>query len=517
MNRSYAAFFAPGSPTARSPTGTSRSSSLTVDPRATKRDVASRGTLASREGTSRAHSVAALVLQTAPTFASNVALRVSVSSIFNTSVRIEAKGLAPEGGAGLPEAIAAGTAVSAAYVHSSSPLPLQTKGNIEIENFEPIPFALAHVRQQQTFVGSPGRRRCTVLKADKWDWRGGGEKPTEGLAADLELVGVQLRVHLREATAAELRRCLQLQALREAEQDQDYDTLHAQVTKAKTAGVELEHIERGEERLKVLRLQGLHVNVGCSKEVLREMMQWSRVTNRNGATTLQEACRVDADCPCNRPGSPCEVLEVVPSAVQEILGSGGDQLLFEELSGAALDVQEGSVWKSGGKYIFSAFNRNQSLVALTRMLDNHGRRKCAKLLLELADVSEKKYAGYVTAVQVNFHPNGDTYHDQHRDIYSGKQRAGPNCTCSFRECVGTVCYSVGSSRLCLLETMVDDLSSIKPCCESCQGCRERRWLHSGEAMYFNAPWNQNHMHGIPPMPEDSGPRISVAFLLGAKS
>lgn len=293
--------------------------------------------------------------------------------------------------------------------------------------------------------------------------------------------------------------------------------LHAQVTKAKNAGVELEHIERGEEKLKSLRLQGLHVNVGCSKEALQEMMQWSRVTRRNGASSPRAICDVDPDCPCNKPGNWSEVLEVTPSAVQEVLGHDSDRILFEELSGAALDVQEGSVWKSGGKYIFSAFNRNQSLVALTRMLDNHGRKKCAKMLLDLANNSEKKFGGYVTAVQVNFHPNGETYHDQHRDIYSAKQRAGPNCTCSFRECVGTVCYSIGSSRLCLLETMVDELSVIKPCSERCKGCSEHRWLHSGEAMYFNAPWNQNHMHGIPAMAEDSGPRISVAFLLGAKS
>jgi len=121
----------------------------------------------------------------------------------------------------------------------------------------------------------------------------------------------------------------------------------------------------------------------------------------------------------------------------------------------------------------------------------------------------------VTAVQINFHPNGSTFHDQHRDIYSGKQRAGPNCTCSFRECVGTVCYSLGSSRMCQLDTMTDDTSSLKACGESCSGRREMRWLHSGEAMYFNAPWNQNHMHGIPKMENYSGPRISIAFLLGA--
>merc|ERR1712048_1483988 len=115
----------------------------------------------------------------------------------------------------------------------------------------------------------------------------------------------------------------------------------------------------------------------------------------------------------------------------------------------------------------------------------------------------------------NFHPHGETYHAQHRDIYSAKQRAGPNCTCSFRKCVGTVCYSVGSSRACLLETATDNLSSICPCGDDCEGRQERQWLHSGDAMFFNEAWNANHTHGIPIMHEECGPRISVAFLLGA--
>ena len=50
--------------------------------------------------------------------------------------------------------------------------------------------------------------------------------------------------------------------------------------------------------------------------------------------------------------------------------------------------------------------------------------------------------GFVSAVQVNFHCTGESFHDQHRDVYGAKQRAGPNCACSFKECVGTVCCSV---------------------------------------------------------------------------
>merc|ERR1712151_611644 len=138
------------------------------------------------------------------------------------------------------------------------------------------------------------------------------------------------------------------------------------------------------------------------------------------------------------------------------------------------------------------------------------------MVQQLLRHTETKYAGFVTAIQINFHPHKGTYHDQHRDIYSVKQSAGPNCTCQFQDCVGTVCYSIGSSRLCRLETMTDNLSSIQPCGEDCKGRLELRWLHSGVAMYFNGDWNNNHTHGIPPSEEECGPRISLAFLLASK-
>eukprot|EP00438_Fugacium_kawagutii_P035530 Skav214486 [mRNA] locus=scaffold1011:48382:60061:- [translate_table: standard] len=60
----------------------------------------------------------------------------------------------------------------------------------------------------------------------------------------------------------------------------------------------------------------------------------------------------------------------------------GDRVLFEELALSALAVEEGrgsSVWKAGGKLIFSAFDRNQpSVQALTRMLSNAGRTRSAQ-------------------------------------------------------------------------------------------------------------------------------------------
>ena len=39
--------------------------------------------------------------------------------------------------------------------------------------------------------------------------------------------------------------------------------------------------------------------------------------------------------------------------------------------------------------------------------------------------------------------------------------------------------------------MVDSFSALKPCGDSCQGREEHRWLRSGDAMFFNAKWNQS--------------------------
>jgi len=452
-----------------------------------------------------------LALDTLP-----VVLNLNVNSTMDVSVRAKVHGakLLSERDA-LPQISKAGSSASAKYVATSIVPGHEVRGTLTIDECEPILFSLSsRARNSTPFIVTAGRWRYTALWAPRWNWLENDDKPTEGKAADLELRGGCLAVQVRTATTTELKRCLQLQALRDAEKMEDYDTLHAQVTKAKIAGVELEHIERAEELLKAKRKQGLHINVGCDKDTLRDLMSWDMVTKEICASNDNRCCPC-TDCPSNVIQNCGEALEVVPEAVQEILGKDMDRELFQELVESALGVEDGAVWKAGGKLIFSAFNRNQSVVALTRMLDNYGKNRCARLMFDLVKESEFKYGGYVTAVQINFHPNGSTFHDQHRDIYSGKQRAGPNCTCSFRECVGTVCYSLGSSRMCQLDTMTDDTSSLKACGESCSGRREMRWLHSGEAMYFNAPWNQNHMHGIPKMENYSGPRISIAFLLGA--
>lgn len=225
----------------------------------------------------------------------------------------------------------------------------------------------------------------------------------------------------------------------------DYDELHAQLTKACLASVDLEHLERAEEKLKLMRKQRMHVAAGCGKDELRQQMSWELITAPQGSHT-ERPCPI-TDCPCNEPCNPGEVLSITSGAVDQCLGPGADRLLFESLVEAALASEEGSVWPAGGKLIFSAFDRNQSVNALVRTLESANQQRCAQMMLKLVQSSEATYGGFVSAVQVNFHCTGESFHDQHRDVYGAKQRAGPNCACSFKECVGTVCYSLGSSRL----------------------------------------------------------------------
>eukprot|EP00930_Biecheleria_cincta_P005634 TRINITY_DN106568_c0_g1_i1.p1 TRINITY_DN106568_c0_g1~~TRINITY_DN106568_c0_g1_i1.p1 ORF type:complete len:523 (+),score=112.04 TRINITY_DN106568_c0_g1_i1:31-1599(+) len=432
-------------------------------------------------------------------------------------VAVSLEGARPQG-RGLPASVSSGSTATATYLAPPA-LPGGTKGSVEIGVFgEPIRFFLASGGQGSSWVGSAGRWKYTALHVESWNWRENGQKPSEGQAADLELAGKEMKIVLRAMSAMELKRSLQLQALREATEEDDYDSLRAQVTKARMASVEMEHIAKGEAKLKELKGQGLHVNEGCDRNTIREQMDVSKITSKLGAPDVNEPCTICSDCPCNVPCNPGEALEFSDDAVQDCLKDcpGADLLLFQSLVEAALAVEEGCVWKAGGKFIFSEFNRNQSVTALTRMLHRVGKIEAADMITRLVAYTETKYSGFVTAIQVNFHPHRGTYHDQHRDIYSQKQSAGPNCTCQFQECVGTVCYSLGSSRLVLLETMTDELSAIRPCASTCEGRSEMRWLHSGNAMFFNTEWNNNHTHGIPPSEEEVGPRISLAFLLAAK-
>mmetsp|Transcript_20227 Transcript_20227/g.51043 ORF Transcript_20227/g.51043 Transcript_20227/m.51043 type:complete len:850 (+) Transcript_20227:120-2669(+) len=580
-----------------------------------------------------------------------------------------------------------------------------TKGWLKLPGFEPVQFSAGSAagglfvgrgrKGADAFVGEHGKTRHTVIGAPHWDWRDAfAEKPERGWTAELEIIPCYrgdasalfqhhatssggenasssdhtstsssalppadvssiatqtsgphkvLTVKLRYATAAELKRRLQLQAMQEACEEGNYDSLVAQVSKARVAGCLLADIEKAEAVVKRLKAEGKHVNEGCDHDTLRELMDWGKVTKvitgevvpdfpfaggdhkndapAGGAASLSSSssstsgdaledgdqcagtnatttaptvlkkedveklpevvlvvekacvspdkggalggggssssaassssttvgdedpasgascsssvvlggddhhdmdrtadveeqqvpeqapitptpvadastssdaaddpaaasmscslqlkkisppsaetvaankppdyykfilkdnvpCTVSANCPCNIHENPGEVLEFVPSAVIDCLGpaygKNADEELFKELVESALAVEEGSVWRAGGKLIFSAFDRNQSMVALQRQLEKNGRKRCADMMLKLCAYCERKYApGYVTAVQVNFHCSPESYHDQHRDIYSGKHMAIFSTSLQSASKILTYCPMVG--------------------------------------------------------------------------
>lgn len=196
-----------------------------------------------------------------------------------------------------------------------------------------------------------------------------------------------------------------------------------------------------------------------------------------------------------------------------------DKWLFKRLVEAAVTAApDGGVWRSGKHVILSHPSRNQSPVALHNYLVRLGMEACAVAFDALVRHAETKYDKSVSAAQINLHLDGKSCHKQHRDIYGIDQRdrAGRDCTCSFKPNVATVCYSLGSSRRILLRAETDKFSLKKKCSESCGGWSSKPWLHSGDLMYFNDVWNKSHNHGIPPHDQGAdgpvGPRISIALL-----
>lgn len=322
-----------------------------------------------------------------------------------------------------------------------------------------------------------------------------------------------LAVKVRQAKEHEIVRSRARAGMRQAENGENYSLLHAQIVKAKQAGVESSDLERAEAVLKTLKPDTLN------KQEIQEAMDWGKVTVVE-ADTKKERCKASLDCACNAAAAEEEHLEFISGAVDNALAPSkveslpNDHRLFDLLIDAALSFPEGSVWKAGGKYILSHPDRNQSPAALLMLLVKHNKTEAAQAIQQLVSWTEDRIKCRVTAVQINLHCNEDSFHAQHRDIFSvaQKEKAGRDCTCSFTTCIGTMCFTIGSSREVLMETMTDKLSPFDACGEGCTAYRERRLLQSGEAMYFNDVWNLGHTHGIPQVDAACGPRISIACL-----
>jgi len=369
------------------------------------------------------------------------------------------------------------------------------------------------------FVGCEKRQRNVISHAENLEQGNGTSVKGDGIVVESSISDTylaEMKVIIRRAKKKELTRLAQEQRLLQAMEKKKYSSLMAQINKAKHRKVELGLIDQAARILKSISMaEGTYLN----HRELTKLMRWKRVTDSSSGGSSIENCPRSAECQCNAgQAQDGEVLSITDSAVQEILkdvivtGVEGDKWLFKALVRAAYSVPEGCVWKSGGKFILSNEERNQSASAIVSLLEREGPSVAGKGIRALVDHTEKEYGFKVTAIQLNFHPNHKTSHKQHRDIYGAGQKGGINCTCSFMKCQGTVCYSLGSSRQVLCETIQDARSKYEACSEACEGRKVYHWLSSGSAMFFNDKWNTSHTHGIPQMNDPCGPRISVALL-----
>eukprot|EP01043_Picozoa_sp_COSAG02_P026903 COSAG02_NODE_1563_length_11913_cov_6.216438_7_plen_859_part_00 len=329
----------------------------------------------------------------------------------------------------------------------------------------------------------------------------------------------KLTVVLRKATEIELTRQDGTEALLKAEKGTKYSALNAAIIRAKAS-----HVEAGLIARSTKRLSTLEVAKPCDSFTLKKTLKWKNVTEGSGDSIIEqcnlEGCQVGA----SRDGELCDI---EPGAVQEALCECSlapqdgsielDKWLFKQLSESILlGEKENALYRSGKHVIFSNPNRNQAPGSLCNYLMRLGKPEAAAAVMSLIDHTEKKYSKHVSAVQINVHLDGKSCHKQHHDIYSISQRegAGRDCTCSFNEMVGTACYTVGSSRRVMMRAA--PCKHRKKCCKDCAGYSKKQWLHSGDIMYFNKPWNRTWTHGIPHHDYDAdgdiGPRMSIALL-----
>ncbi|CAE7657210.1 unnamed protein product [Symbiodinium microadriaticum] len=319
----------------------------------------------------------------------------------------------------------------------------------------------------------------------------------EGIVLDVSVSdGAQavLTVKVRRAKKKELSRMAQEQALVSAMERGRYSSLLAQISRSKMRKVEAALIDQASRMLKSMQPKE---GTFLTHKELNHFMKWKHVTIPSGAEEVVQLCDGSADCPCNvgsaQPGELCEVLSDSVSDALHGVAPGHvapDQWLFQALVKAALAAPEGC-----GKFLLTNEDRlpdrrggkgldpkrNQSPTAIVGVLERDNQESAAGKAFVT-----RKVARCVTAIQLNFHPN----HKQHRDIYGAGQKGGINCTCSFMKCTGTVCYSIGSSRQILCETITDSRSKYETCGEECTGRKTYKWMHSGSAMHFNAPWHR---------------------------
>jgi len=398
-------------------------------------------------------------------------------------------------------------------------------GTLNIGDAEPIPFgvqcgAIKAGGDALNFVNEENRQKCTVTHCGHLNAKNSLDVSGDGIVVEASMSDgprADLSVTVRAPKKKEFRRVQQHRALVSAMENQKYSTLLAQITKARMRKVEASIIEQASRLLKAIK-PGESTFLNHAQ--LKKMMKWKKITDDLPGDVL-DPCPNNPNCPCNagqaEPGEVCTVMDdEVIKALQGVnpTDQPADKVLFQALVRAAMVAPEGCVWKSGGKFLLTNEERNQSANAIVKLLERDGGEEtfAARGVRALVDYTEKTYNFKVTAVQLNFHPNEKSFHKQHRDIYGAGQKAGINCTCSFMKCQGTVCYSLGSSRHVMTETIADSRSKYETCGDDCKGCKNYRTMNSGSAMFFNHKWNNNHTHGVPHLEDHCGPRISIALL-----
>lgn len=396
-------------------------------------------------------------------------------------------------------------------------------GTLNIGDANAIPFGVQCVTSKagdaSNFVNEENRQKCTVTHCGDLRAQNSLDVSGDGMVVEASMSDgprADLSVVVRCPKKKEYRRVHQHRALLSAMENQKYSTLLAQITKARMRKVEASIIEQANKILKSIKPGD---STYLNHAQLKKMMKWKKITDDLPGDVV-EPCAANPNCPCNagqaEKGELCTVMDgEVMKALEGVNPTNGpaDKELFQALVRAAMVAPEGCVWKSGGKFLLTNEERNQSANAIVNLLERGGEETFAgRGIRALVDYTEKTYNWKVTAVQLNFHPNEKSSHKQHRDIYGAGQKAGINCTCTFMKCQGTVCYSLGSSRHVMTETITDSRSNYEACGDDCKGCKNYRVMSSGSAMVFNHKWNNNHTHGVPPLEDHCGPRISVALL-----
>ena len=400
--------------------------------------------------------------------------------------------------------------------HASTATNAATKSSVVRRNYLTRPGTVADSERQKLVLVDLGSNNAVDIRLSDSQ-----TKPGESITLDIKC---------RAATKKELDKEDATQAILRTMNGTRHSPLHASIVRGRAAFVETKLLELASSKL--LRLNVSHPNI----DRVRKALQWSKVTRGGAQDEVVVAQCALSGCNVGQP-EPGQVMDIEHDALRQAMrlfpmtkenrGRLGNvelngEWLFDKIAQAAKrgGGPKGGVWFTGKHVMFSNPNRNQSPVALKSYLQRLDCRDCALAMDCLVSYVELKYSKSVSAVQINLHLDGNSCHKQHHDIYSIKQRekAGRDCTCSFKNNVATACFSIGSSRRVKLNAQRGggEDGRSKRCCEECVGVSRKPWLHSGDLMYFNDTWNKAWTHGIPKHDVEAdgaiGPRISIALL-----